>query len=308
MEILDFSSENIGVNPVITVGAFDGVHLGHQEILKKLKSKAIENNGRAAVITFWPHPRHVLQNNDSLKLLNTREEKWQLLSSNGVDYLIEIPFSHEFASIDAKTFIRRYLVEQFKMRYFLVGYNHHFGKDRLGNFEQITKFADEYGFETGQVPPLEIDEEKVSSTKIRNAINQGDLKLACKFLGYHYSLTGLVLKGQMLGRTIGFPTANISVPEKYKLIPKDGVYAVLLKYKEKEFKGMLNIGHRPTVNKDVNAKTVEVHIFDFNQDIYGEQVTVSFVDKIRDEIKFSGIDDLKANLQRDMVNAKTILG
>lgn len=307
MEVLNFSSENIGINPVITVGAFDGVHLGHQEILKKLKSTATQVNGTAVVLSFWPHPRHVLQSVDALKLLNTREEKRQLLSEHGVDYLIEIPFSSEFASIDAKTFIRDYLVERYKMHYFLVGYNHHFGKDRLGNFEQIRKFAIEYGFETGQVPPLEIEGEKVSSTKVRNAINHGNVKLANKFLGYPYSLSGTVMKGQMLGRTIGFPTANVAVPESFKLIPKDGVYAVLLKYKGNEFKGMLNIGHRPTVNKDIHSKTIEVHIFDFNQDIYGEQVTVSFVDRIRDEVKFSSLDNLKANLHQDMVNAKAIL-
>ncbi|NJK93856.1 MAG: bifunctional riboflavin kinase/FAD synthetase [Bacteroidales bacterium] len=299
MQKLDYSKLYNFKNTVITVGAFDGVHLGHQQILTKLITKAREIGGNSLVISFWPHPRHLLHKDSPMKLLSTRIEKEKLLATLGVDLFIEIPFTSEFSQFDARTFIKDYLIGLYKMKYFMLGYNHHFGRDRLGNLETIKKYAEEFNFEVDQVGPCDIGGEKISSSKIRNLLNEGKVSLACQFLGYYYTLSGVVVKGQRLGRTIGFPTANIFVDDEHKLIPKDGVYAVKVKVENNYYQGMLNIGNRPTVNKNPDDKTIEVNIFGFNEDIYAKNVTLFFIERIRDEVKFTGIENLKNQLEVD---------
>jgi riboflavin kinase/FMN adenylyltransferase len=299
-------SFEIPVKSVITIGAFDGVHRGHQDILARLKAKAQELAATSLVITFWPHPSHVL-GSKPLKLINTLDEKKRLIQQSGVDKVVVIPFTLEFSRMDSFTFIKEYLIEQFGMKFFLLGYNHHFGSDRQNDIHVIKEFGIQHGFEATKAEPVEISGEKVSSTKIRHALTEGNVELANSFLGYQFFITGNVGRGQMLGRTIGFPTANIVVDDEHKLIPKDGVYAVRTEINGKIFSGMLNIGHRPTVNKDKLHKTIEVNIFDFNDDIYEESVRVFFVKRIRDEVKFNGIESLRIQLANDRIRALEIL-
>ncbi len=294
----DFTNYN-AINPVVTVGAFDGVHLGHLEILKRLKQIADETSGEAVVVSFWPHPRHILNAHLSLKLLNTPSEKNVLLKNAGIDHLVIIPFDSSFSDLSSSQFIKSYLVERLKVKNILMGYNHHFGKDRQGNIDLIRQYSVEFGFKVNQIPPHIIENEKISSTKIRHAIAEGEIEFANKLLGYHYLITGNVVEGKKLGREIGFPTANIRIDEEYKLIPKDGVYAVKVTVNNVIYKGMLNIGYRPTVNADIISKTLEVHILEFYEDIYNQQITIEFVAKIRDEIKFPGLSALKAQLELD---------
>ncbi|HEX3009444.1 MAG TPA: riboflavin biosynthesis protein RibF [Bacteroidales bacterium] len=302
----DEGSFEIPVKSVITVGAFDGVHRGHQDILARLKAKAKELSATSLVITFWPHPSHVL-GSKPLKLINTLDEKKGLIQQSGVDKVIVIPFTLEFSRMDSFTFIKEYLIEQFGMKFFLLGYNHHFGSDRQNDIHVIKEFGIQHGFEAIKADPVEISGEKVSSTKIRHALAEGNIELANSFLGYQFFITGNVGRGQMLGRTIGFPTANIAVGDEHKLIPKDGVYAVRTEINGTMFNGMLNIGHRPTVNKDKLHKTIEVNIFDFDSDIYDEPVSVFFVKRIRDEVKFNGIESLRMQLANDRIRALEIL-
>jgi riboflavin kinase/FMN adenylyltransferase len=293
-------------NSFITVGAFDGVHRGHQEILQMLKSKAQEKFGKPVVVTFWPHPSHVI-GAKPLMLLNTLEEKKNLIRSFGINEVIVLPFTYEFSRINSHDFIKNYLIEQFGMKYFLVGYNHHFGSDRQNDIHILKHYGNEYGFDVEKASPIEVDGDRISSTKIRHAITEGKLDLANLYLGYNYYLGGKVVKGQMLGRTIGFPTANVQVEDEFKIIPKDGVYAAKVKIGEKTYPGMLNIGHRPTVNKDILHKTIEVHILDFNKDIYEHHIKVEFVHRLRDEVKFKDIVELKNQLFRDMQQVRKIL-
>lgn len=293
-------------NSFITVGAFDGVHRGHQEILQKLRSKALELSGKAVVVTFWPHPSHIL-GNKPLMLINTLEEKKKLIHSFGIDQVIVLPFTHEFSRINSHDFIKNYLIEQFGMKYFLVGYNHHFGSDRQNDIHVIKHYGQQYGFDVEKASPIEVEGERISSTKIRHALTEGRIEVANQYLGYNYYLSGKVMKGQMLGRTIGFPTANIGVEEQFKLIPKDGVYAANVKIGEHSLTGMLNIGHRPTVNKDAMHKTIEVHILDFDQDIYDKDIKVEFTHRLRDEVKFKDLGELKNQLTRDMQQVRKLL-
>lgn len=295
---------NIVSNSIITVGAFDGVHLGHREILHKLKNKAKELSLQTVVVTFWPHPSHVI--GKPLILINTLEEKRNLIKAQGIDEIIILPFTHEFSKINSHSFIKEYLIDQFGMKYFLIGYNHHFGSDRQGDIHVIRQYGHQYGFEVEKASPVEVEGEKISSTKIRHLLLEGKIETANLYLGYTYYLTGNVVKGQMLGRTIGFPTANIQV-EEYKLIPKDGVYAVKVRVSGKEYPGMLNIGHRPTVNKGAPKKTIEVHLLDFNSDIYDCTVEVEFIKRLRDEVKFPNLEELKNQLSKDMIQVKEIL-
>lgn len=294
----DFTTYN-PINPVVTVGAFDGVHLGHLEILKRLKQIAAETSGETVVVSFWPHPRHVLNAHLSLKLLNTPSEKNVLLKNASIDHLVIIPFDSNFSDLSSDQFIKNYLVERLKVKNILMGYNHHFGKDREGNIDLIRQYSVEYGFRVNQIPPHIIENEKISSTKIRHAIANGAIDFANKLLGYHYMITGEVVEGQKLGREIGFPTANIRIDEEYKLIPQDGVYAVKVSVNNAIYKGMLNIGYRPTVNANNVSKTLEVHILDFDEEIYNQQITIEFAAKIRDEIKFPDLNALKAQLEID---------
>lgn len=291
---------------VVTSGTFDGVHVGHQKILSRLKEIARKNNGETVVITFWPHPRLVLYPEQTdLKLLNTFEEKAELLRRQGIDHLVRIPFTKEFSNLTSEQFIKMVLVEAIGTKKLVIGYDHRFGKNREGSFEHLKENASVYGFEVEEIPRQDIDHVAVSSTKIRNALLAGDVKTSGELLGRPYSVTGRVIKGEKIGRIIGFPTANIEVDFRHKLIPADGSYAVKILQGGKEYSGMMNIGYRPTVSG--KTKTIEVHIFDFNQEIYGEALTVMFIERIRDERKFNDIEALKEQLQKDKEKAKQIL-
>lgn len=287
-------------NPVVTIGVFDGVHQGHLSILNKLVQEAKEKNGEAVILTLWPHPRIVLNKDvHSLRLLNTIEEKKFLLSQTKIDHLIIVPFTKEFANLTACEFMEQYLVDKIGVKHLVVGYNHQFGKDRKGGYDFLKECAQKYGFEIEKRDAKLVDNDRVSSTKIREFLTSGHLDYANKYLGYEYFITGDVVEGNQIGRKIGFPTANIKVPEPYKQIPRDGVYAVRIKLNGDSFHGMLNIGTRPTVSPTLRDKNIEVHIFDFNQKIYHQKITVSFVQRIRDEKKFNGLDELATQLKED---------
>ncbi len=295
-------------NPVVTIGIFDGVHSGHQEILSKLTSLASEVSGKSVLITFWPHPRMVLNHEDTnLKFLTTLEEKKVLLKQSGIDHLIILPFTRELSNQGACEFIEKTLVNRIGTKYLIVGFNHHFGKDREGDLKIIKECAGDFGFQVLQLPPKLIKDEKVSSTLIRKALWSGQIRKANEYLGYEFFVNGRIVGGKRIGRKIGFPTANITPKESYKLIPSNGVYAVKLKISEKVFSGMLNIGVRPTLNSGQVVKTIEVNIFDFAQDIYGQDVTLVFIDRIRDEKKFPDVDALVEQLKKDKEKALKIL-
>lgn len=291
---------------VVTSGTFDGVHVGHQTILSRLKEIAQHNSGETVVITFWPHPRLVLHpEDDSLKLLNTFEEKAELLRSAGVNHLVRIPFTKEFSQLSSEEFIVKILVEGIGTKKLVIGYDHHFGKNREGSFEQLIENAPRYGFEVEEIPRQEVDTIGVSSTKIRAALETGDISTANHFLGTPYSLTGRVVPGDKLGRLLGFPTANIEMDTKFKLIPADGIYAVTVQSGQENFKGMLYIGNRPTVNG--TKRNIEVNIFDFNKDIYGDALTVHFHHLIRSDNKFNDLEGLQKQLEADKVDALRLL-
>jgi len=292
---------------VVTSGTFDGVHVGHQKILSRLRETAEKNNGETVVITFWPHPRLVLHPEDtSLKLLNTFEEKAALLKAQGIHHLVRIPFTKEFSQLSSEQFITQIIVNTIGTRKLVIGHDHHFGKNREGSFEQLLADGPKYGFEVEEIPRQDIDHVGVSSTKIRKALEEGDIDTATHFLGNFYSLTGRVVMGDKLGRLLGYPTANIEVDTAYKLIPADGIYAVTVDHGNKRYKAMLYIGNRPTVNGV--KRNIEVNIFDFAQDIYGESLTVHFHKLIRGDIKFNDLEALKAQLHLDKIAATKILG
>lgn len=285
-------------NAVVTIGTFDGVHFGHQKILKKVISLAEKKHGESVLVTFWPHPRFILRpDDDSLKLLTTFEEKAALMASVGIDHIVKIPFTKEFSQLTSEEFTRKVLVEKIGTKHLVIGYDHRFGKNREGGFEELKANESKYGFKVEEIPKQEIDDVSVSSTKIRNALLSGDISSANTYLGRHYSLSGTVVEGARLGRAIGFPTANLEIKEKYKLIPADGAYAVRAEVGGAVFKGMMNIGIRPTV--DGTSRTIETHLFDFHQDIYGTQIKISCISRIREETKFMSLDDLKQQLIKD---------
>jgi riboflavin kinase / FMN adenylyltransferase len=293
-------------NAVVTSGTFDGVHLGHQKILHRICEIARSINGETVLITFWPHPRLVLYPEEhNLRLLSTFEEKASLLRQFGIDHLITIPFTQEFSQMSSEEFIRKVLIEKIQTKKLVIGYDHRFGKNREGSFEYLQTHSSEFGFELEEISREDVDEIGVSSTKIRKALESGDVQTANQYLGRPYELNGIVVKGQQIGRSIGFPTANIHVPNDYKLIPKDGVYAVEAKVEDQIFKAMLNIGNRPTV--DGTRKTVETHLFDFQGDLYNKLITVYFRAFIREEQKFENLEALKAQLTLDQKSAKSLL-
>ena len=293
-------------NAVVTSGTFDGVHLGHQKILKRLNEVAELTNGESVVITFYPHPRSVISpDNQIVKLLSTLEEKIELLEKSGVNNLLIVPFTREFSELSSEEFIQKILIDTIGTKTLVIGYDHRFGKNREGGFDYLKLNKEKYGFQIEEISRQDIENVGVSSSKIRKALQEGDVPSADHFLGRNYSLSGVIVKGKQLGRTIGFPTANIQVREIAKLIPLDGVYAVKVYYKDEAFGGMLNIGNRPTV--DGTFQTVEVNIFDFDQEIYGEKLTVEFLQKIRNEQKFNGLDELKAQIAKDKVTCEGIL-
>lgn len=292
--------------PVVTSGTFDGVHLGHQKILQKIKEDAKKNHGQTIILTFWPHPKFVLNPEDqSLKLLTTFEEKAELLNDLGIDHLIKIPFTKSFSQTSSDAFIKEILENKLGTKELVIGHDHRFGKNREGSFEYLKANAANYGFKVIEIPRQDIDHIAISSTQIRSAISNHKIHMANKLLGRSYSLSGQVVKGNRLGQTIGFPTANIEVDQNYKLVPADGAYAVRISWKQKHYDGMLNIGYRPTV--DGSTKTIEVHIFDFNHSIYGEQLKIDFIKLIRKETKFENLEALKSQLKKDLITAQRIL-
>ncbi|MBP9186446.1 MAG: bifunctional riboflavin kinase/FAD synthetase [Bacteroidia bacterium] len=293
-------------NAIVTQGTFDGVHAAHKVILNRLKQIAKERNGETVVITFDPHPRMVLFPHDhGLKLLNTLDEKINYLGNEGIDHLVIIPFTKEFSRLTSMQFIRDIMVNKIGTKVLVIGYNHRFGKNREGAFEHLKEYSNLYGFDVEEIPEQDIDEISISSTQIRNALIAGDVKQAAKYLGKNYTILGKVIQGKQLGRTIGFPTANIKVADVNKLIPADGVYAVKVFINNRTILGMLNCGVRPTVDGLTHA--VEVHLFDFNEDLYNTTLSVAFVDKLRNEIKFENLQALTNQLENDKLHALAIL-
>jgi len=291
---------------VLTSGIFDGVHFGHQKILRRVSELAKSHNGISAVLTFWPHPRFVLhKQSDDLKLLSTLLEKQFLIAEQHIDFLIKIPFTHEFSQYSSLRFIQEILVEGLGVNKLVIGYDHHFGRNREGGFAYLKKNSLRYGFEVEEIPKQDIDNMAVSSTKIRQALTDGNVDLSFEYLGRPYSVTGKVVVGLKIGRQLGFPTANLEVSEQYKLIPADGIYAVFVKVNNKSYKGMLYIGPRPTLNG--GSRTIEVNIFDFEDDIYGQNITVDFIKRIREDSKFSDLTLLKKQLSKDKQEALNIL-
>jgi riboflavin kinase / FMN adenylyltransferase len=286
------------VNPIVTTGTFDGVHVGHQTLIKRVKEIANKTGGETILITFFPHPRMVLYpDDDNIKLINTQEEKILLLEKYGIDHLLIIPFTKEFSRLSSLDFVRNILVNKIGTKKLVIGYNHHFGRNREGTFEHLKEFGPLYGFDVEEIPAQDIDNINVSSTKIRQALLSGDITTANNYLGHPYTISGKVVEGDKIGRQIGFPTANIQIAEKYKLVPAKGVYAVDVFVLEKKYKGMLYIGNRPVLNN--NSETIEVNLFDFNENIYHQKINIEFKERIRDEEKFLNLDELKNQLEKD---------
>jgi riboflavin kinase/FMN adenylyltransferase len=295
------------INPVVTIGIFDGVHLGHAQILERLKKIAAETGGETVVVTLWPHPLLVLgKKPNDIQLLSTLDEKINLIGKHGIDNLIILPFTRDFANVSYRSFIQNYLISRIRSKYIIVGYNHHFGKDRKGGFEQLKAMAEGSKFFVERQNPVMIENRLVSSSAIRQLISEGDVSLAGKLLGYHYSVEGRVVKGKEIGKRLGFPTANISVNDENKLIPVTGVYAVKVEVDNKYYNGMMNIGIRPTIAEQVHNLTIEVHILHFNSDIYGRDIRLHFIERIRNEKKFRNTDELVDQLKCDKAKTNRI--
>jgi riboflavin kinase/FMN adenylyltransferase len=288
--------------PVITIGTFDGIHIGHRLILKRVVDEAIAGSFHSAVVTFYPHPRIVL--GQEVKLLNTRDEKRSIIESLGIDYLIEIPFTIAFSDIKAEEFIKM-LVDLINPSMIIIGYDHGFGRNREGDINVLEALAVTYGFKVVNIPAVEERENKVSSSYIRSLITKGAVKEAGRLLGEPYSLTGTVVRGNQIGRRLGYPTANIYVEDDHKLIPAMGVYASIVEYNGKEYFSMTNVGFRPTL--DVHKFTIEANIFDFDKEIYYEKLTLKLIDRLRDEKRFNDLDALKDQLKIDMADTLRVL-
>lgn len=293
-------------NAVVTIGTFDGVHLGHRKIIERIKELARTCGGETVILTFFPHPRMILHPEDqNLKLINTITEKAELLDKLGVDHLIITPFSRDFSNQSAEDYIRDVLVNKIGTKKIVIGYDHRFGKDRQGGLEDLQRLAPEYGFEVLEIPEQDIHDVAVSSTRIRQALLQSDIALANEFLGYPFFITGKVVRGDQLGRTIGYPTANIQVEESYKLIPGDGIFATTVIIDGAEYKGMAYIGTRPTINGV--RRNIEVNIFDFDKQVYNQQIRLTFHHYLRGDMKFAGLDELKQQLALDKEDTLRLL-
>ncbi|CAD0003127.1 bifunctional riboflavin kinase/FAD synthetase [Flavobacterium salmonis] len=296
--ITDFHSTK---KTILTLGTFDGVHIGHKKILGRITQNTENGKYESLVLTFFPHPRMVLQEKSEIKLLNTISEKSRLLKETEIENLVIHPFDEGFSRLTAEEFVSTILVDQFHIQKIIIGYDHRFGRNRTANIDILIAFGAQYGFEVEQISAQEIQDVSVSSTKIRKALLDGNMALANEYLGYTYFLTGEVVKGKQLGRTIGFPTANIQIEEDYKLIPKNGVYVVKTVIDQKEVFGMMNIGFNPTVNGQ--KQTIEVNLFDFDKAIYGEKLQISLLKYLREEQKFGSVDLLKEQLNLDKKTA-----
>lgn len=295
--------------PVITTGTFDGVHVGHRKILERVRMAAQAMEGESVVVTFDPHPRLVLFPDDSaLKLLNTLEEKARLLEVFGIDHLVVIPFTRDFSRTSSLSYIRDILVEKMGLHHLIIGYDHHFGRNREGSLTELMAYGPTYGFTVEEIPAQDVDEVRVSSTKIRTALDAGDVAMARSFLTYPYAFDGKVVHGKQVGRTLGFPTANLEPLDPLKLIPGNGVYAVEAQIQGQRVRGMMNIGFRPTVTSQPNAHpNIEVHLFDWSETIYGETLTIRLISRIRAEQTFPSLEALKNQLEQDALKAQSLL-
>lgn len=282
---------------ILTLGTFDGVHFGHRKILERITQNTENGKYESLVLTFFPHPRMVLQEESEIKLLNTIEEKIALLEKIGIQNLVIHPFDEKFSRLTAEEFVKNILVDRFHIQKIIIGHDHRFGRNRTANIDDLKAFGKQYDFEVEEISAQEIKEVSVSSTKIRNALMEGNVALANEYLGYDYSLTGTVAKGKQLGRTIGFPTANLKLEEDFKLVPQNGVYIVKSILNNKTMFGMMNIGFNPTV--DGKNKSIEIHFLDFNEDLYDQKITVSIAERIRAEQKFDSVELLKEQLEKD---------
>ena len=302
----NISSFNQVDKPIVTTGTFDGVHFGHRKIIDRLNQTAQKFGGESVLLTFSPHPRMVLFPDDhGVQLLNTMEEKIHLLENAGIQHLIIQPFTKDFSRTSSVSFVRDIIVNQLNTYKLVIGYNHHFGRNREGSFEHLKEFAPLYGFEVEEIPVQLLDDVGVSSTKIRRALLNGNVQQANDYLGYNYSLNGTVVQGRKIGRTIGFPTLNIEVKEANKLIPKNGVYAVQMMHADKLIYGMMNIGNNPTISNDTSIK-IEVHLFNFNNDLYNCDVEIQLLSFFRDEIQFNNLEELKTQLDQDKFHIKNL--
>lgn len=294
--------------PVATIGIFDGVHMGHRFILDHLKAQAEAHGGETVVVTLWPHPRIVLHKElHEFKLLHTRQEKIREMEGNGIDHLVVVPFDKEIASLTACDFVQRYLVERLGVEVLLLGYDNRFGMDRKGDPDGLRMCAEKNKFRIEKLPEYQSSFGTVSSSNIRDSILKGDLESAANMLGYHYYVSGTIVEGNHIGRKMGFPTANIHPLDPNKLIPMNGVYAIRVELRGETYKGMLNIGFRPTIDSAMAVKTVEAHLFDASGDFYDEEVVIHFVKRVRDEMRFSGLEALKQQLQKDKITVQKLL-
>ena len=301
--INDFPAET---KTIVTIGTFDGVHKGHIAIINRINQVANESGLKSVLLTFYPHPRHVLYPDDQkLNLINTIEEKIETLSRTGLDNLVIHKFTKEFSRIKSINFIRDLLVGKLNMNFMIVGFDHHFGKNREGTFENLIELSDLYDFKIEKIEPQLVDEVSISSTKIRNAIKEGEIKKANLYLNSNFSILGKVVNGNNIGSKIGFPTANLQILNKWKILPKEGVYAVMVIFNEIKYFGMLNLGIRPTISD--NSFAIEVHIFDFSLKIYDKELKIEFLQRIRDEKKFSDLKKLRLQLEKDKINCEKIV-
>jgi riboflavin kinase/FMN adenylyltransferase len=289
---------------IVTIGTFDGVHVGHKKIIERIVSSTENGKYESLILTFFPHPRMVLGGSPDIRLLNTLEEKQMLLEKTGLDSLVVHPFDAEFSQLSAEEFVKQVLVDAFSTKKIIIGHDHRFGKNRSADFNDLILFGEKYGFEVEQISVQEVNDVSVSSTKIRAALTEGNMEVANNFLGYDYMFTGKVVPGKQLGRTLGFPTANLEITEEYKLIPGDGVYIVRSNIPGVTY-GMMNIGNRPTV--DGTNRTIEIYYLDFSGDLYGQIIEIQVVKRIRSEQKFSSIDHLRQQLQQDLQSVKQYL-
>ena len=306
MDELDLLEISKLYNPVITTGTFDGLHLGHRKVLSETIRIAKKYNGNPVVLTFWPHPRHVLGKGD-FSLLNTLEERKELFKKMGIKHIYVQLFNKEFSSLSSADYVKEILVDKLRVKVLVVGYDHQFGKERSGKFDTLGLLATQFDFKLEQVQVLDMEGMNISSTKIRHALEIGNLSFANQMLGYDYFINGKVIDGHKKGRELGYPTANLELSDSLKMIPKDGIYAVNVCVKEKFYKGMLSIGFRPTFPDQPHIRTVEVNIFDFNEEIYNQNITVYLIERLRDEVKFSNIDELKNQMAMDKINSLKIL-
>ena len=287
---------------IVTIGTFDGVHLGHRKILEQITTTAEALNCESLVLTFFPHPRMVLQEETEMKQLNTLSEKVMLLDNLGVDHLVIHPFDKDFSQLSAEEFVKNVLVDVFNVKKIIIGHDHRFGRNRTANIDDLIIFGKKYAFQVEQISAEAINEVSISSTKIRNSLSKGNVELAAIYLGYDYSLTGIVCRGKQLGRTIGYPTANIQIDQSYKLIPLNGVYVAKSIVNNTIVYGMMNIGTRPTI--EGTTQTIEINFFDFEQDLYNQKITVSLLKRMRSEQKFESVDGLKTQLGVDKITAQ----